>query len=135
MPPAGLWFERVVSRVVLVGLGGLLGSVARYELAGYVQRLNGSLFPLGTLAVNVLGSFVLGLVVALSLERGLINAEARLFLGVGVCGGFTTMSTFSYETIALLRDGNTAAALGNVGATLVICLLAVWLGDTVARAL
>jgi len=122
-----------MDRALLVGVGGFLGSVARYWLAGVVQRWNGTDFPAGTLAVNILGSFVLGLVVALSLERDLVSPNARLFLGAGFCGGFTTMSTFSYETLALLRDGSVVAGMSNIGATLLSCLAAVWLGDTVAR--
>jgi CrcB protein len=113
----------------------LLGSVARYWLAGMVQRLSGIGFPIGTLAVNVLGSFVVGLVLALSLDRGLLNADLRTLLAVGFCGGFTTMSTFSYETVSLLRDGSTALALANMGGTVTVCLAAVWLGDVVARVL
>ena len=89
-------------RTSLVAGGGLLGSVARYWLAGYVQQFNGSTFPYGTLSVNILGSFILGVVAALSLERGVLSPNARLFLGVGFCGGFTTMSTFSYESLAML---------------------------------
>ena len=122
-------------RTLLVGVGGLFGSVARYWVAGVVQRLDGSTFPVGTLSVNVLGSFILGLLMALSLDRGLINADTRLLLATGFCGGFTTMSTFSYETVALLRDGSAAAAAGNVGITLVACLAAVALGDLAARLL
>ena len=122
-------------RTLLVGVGGLFGSVARYWVAGVVQRLDGSTFPVGTLSVNVLGSFILGLLMALSLDRGLINANTRLLLATGFCGGFTTMSTFSYETVALLRDGSAAAAAGNVGITLVTCLAAVALGDLAARLL
>ncbi len=124
-----------MTRTLLVALGGLLGSVGRYWLAGAVQRLNGAEFPLGTLAVNVLGSFVVGLVMALSLERGALPANARIFLAVGVCGGFTTMSTFSYETIALLRDGEVGLGLGNIGATLGSCLTGAWLGQVVGRIL
>jgi len=124
-----------VYRTLLVGVGGLFGSVARYWVAGVVQRLDGSTFPVGTLSVNVLGSFILGLLMALSLDRGLINADTRLLLATGFCGGFTTMSTFSYETVALLRDGSAAAAAGNVGITLVACLAAVALGDLAARLL
>src|SRR6185369_328506 len=86
-----------VTRTLLVSLGGLVGSVARYWLSGFVQQVSGGEFPLGTLAVNVLGSFVLGLVMALSLERGVVSPNARILLSVGLCGGFTTMSTFSYE--------------------------------------
>jgi len=119
----------------LVALGGLIGSVGRYWASGAVQRLGGLDFPAGTLGVNLAGSFVLGLVMALSLERGLIGADLRVALAVGVCGGFTTMSTFSYETMALLRDGEVAFALGNVGVTILGCLVAVWLGGAIARAL
>jgi CrcB protein len=124
-----------VYRTLLVAAGGLVGSVARYWLAGWVQSANGSNFPLGTLAVNVLGSFILGLVMALSLERGMVSAETRILLGTGLCGGFTTMSTFSYETLALLQSGGTAAALANLGFTLVLCLAAVWAGLIAGRVL
>jgi CrcB protein len=124
-----------MSRTALVALGGLVGSVARYWLAGLVQRLAGSHVPLGTLAVNVLGSFLLGLVMMLSLERGVLGPSTRLFLAVGVCGGFTTMSTFSFETMALLRDGEGALALGNVLVTVLACGVAVWLGQVAARVL
>jgi CrcB protein len=122
-------------RAVLIGFGGLLGSLARYGLAGLVQRFAGAGFPSGTLTVNVLGSFVVGLIMVLSLERGLLDADIRLFLAVGFCGGFTTMSTFSYETIALLRDGEVLTAFGNVAATITLCFVAVWLGDLVGRLL
>lgn len=124
-----------MSRTLLVAVGGLVGSVARYWVAGWVQNLNGAEFPFGTLTVNVLGSFVLGLVVTLSLERGLITADLRILLGVGFCGGFTTMSTFSYETMALLRDGGVAASLSNIALTLVSCLASVWLGTLAGRVL
>jgi CrcB protein len=122
-------------RTLLVALGGSIGSVGRYWVGGLVQSLTGTGFPAGTLAVNVLGSFVVAMVMMLSLERNVVGAELRLFLTVGFCGGFTTMSTFSYETIALLRDGQVAFALGNVVATLVATLAAVWLGQTVGRLL
>ena len=120
-------------RTLLVAVGGVLGAVARYWMAGVVQQLNGTDFPVGTLGVNLLGSFLVGVVMALSLERGLIDADLRTFLAVGFCGGFTTMSTFSYETLALLRDGEAALALGNVGVTVLGCLAAVWLGGVMAR--
>lgn len=120
-------------RVALVAIGGLVGSVVRYWLAGVVQDLTNHGFPTGTLAVNVLGSFVIGLVMVLSLERGLLDAELRVLLATGFCGGFTTMSTFSYETLALVRDGERLLALGNVGITLAACLGATWAGAVVAR--
>jgi fluoride exporter len=122
-----------VYRTLLVATGGLVGSVARYWMAGWVQNLNGSDFPFGTLAVNVVGSFILGLVMTLALERGLLSAEVRILLGTGFCGGFTTMSTFSYETFALAQYGSPADALSNVALTLVTCLAAVWLGGLVGR--
>src|SRR6266550_670164 len=118
-----------VSRTLLVAFGGMLGSIARYWLAGVIQRLDGVEFPFGTLGVNVLGSFIVGVVMALSLERGTLPPNARIFLAIGLCGGFTTMSTFSYETMALLRDGQAILGLGNVAATLIACLVAVWLGQ------
>jgi len=132
-PP--LCFEAGVFRAVLVGMGGLFGSLARYWLAGTVQACTESGLPFGTLTVNVVGSFIVGLVMVLSLERGLLNAEMRLLLAVGVCGGFTTMSTFSYETVALLRDGQLMLALGNVSVTVGVCFLAVWLGASIGRLL
>ena len=116
-----------------MALGGLVGSVARYWLSGFVQEASGGAFPLGTLAVNVLGSFVLGLVMALSLERGVVSPNARILLSVGLCGGFTTMSTFSYETVMLVRDGEVMLALSNVAATLGSCFAAVWVGQAVGR--
>ncbi len=100
-----------------------------------VQHWSGSELPFGTLAVNVLGSFVLGLVLTLSIERGLLNPDVRLTLAVGLCGGFTTMSTFSFETYALLQRGLLAAAAWNVATTLLFCIGAVWVGVVTARVL
>jgi len=122
-----------MGRVLLVGLGGCVGSMGRYWLAGVVQAWSGVGFPAGTLAVNVVGSFVLGLVMALSLERAMIGPDARLLLAVGVCGGFTTMSTFSYETLALVRDGSVLAACANAGASVGASVLAVWAGMVLGR--
>jgi fluoride exporter len=124
-----------IPRVALVALGGLVGSIARYWLAGAVQHLTDSGFPSGTLVVNVLGSFVIGLVMALSLERGLVDDEVRILLTTGFCGGFTTMSTFSYETLFLMRDGDRLLALGNICATLAACFGATWAGTVLARLL
>lgn len=124
-----------LSHSVLVAIGGLVGSVARYWLSGVVQTLTGASFPSGTLAVNILGSFVIGLVMTLSFDRGLLNEDMRILLSTGFCGGFTTMSTFSYETLALLRDGEQLLAVGNVGTTFAACLGAAWVGSLVARLL
>jgi CrcB protein len=122
-------------RVLLVALGGLVGCLARYWLAGVVQRLGDHGFPSGTLAVNIVGSLMIGIVMTLSLERGLVDERFRILLTTGFCGGFTTMSTFSYETFALLQGGEQLLANANTGVTFAACLGAVWLGSVIARAL
>lgn len=127
--------DSALARWLLVGTGGFLGSLARYWISGIVQRLGGAAFPWGTLAVNVLGSFALGLVLSLSVERGLVGAPLRLFLAVGLCGGFTTMSTLSYETFALVAEGSSAAAAANVVGNLALCVAAVWAGLAAGRIL
>lgn len=119
----------------MVGLGGLVGCLARHWIGGWVQRLFDTDFPLGTLTVNLLGSFVIGLVLVLALERSSLSPHARLLLATGFCGGFTTMSTFSYETLALFGDGQTASALGYIAGTLAGCLAATWLGQIAGRLL
>lgn len=122
-------------RALLVGAGGFVGSIGRYWVAGLVQSRTDSALPLGTLSVNVAGSLLLGWIVSASLDRGFIGPEARLLLAVGFCGGFTTMSTFSYESVALLEQGAVGLAAWNVGLNLVVCLAAVWLGLAVGRLL
>jgi CrcB protein len=117
-----------VERLLWVCLGGAAGSGARYLLAGWVQRLAGAGFPLGTLSVNLLGSFVLGLLMPVGLRTDLISPGVRLALTTGLMGGFTTYSTFSYETMSLLQEGAWPAALLNVAATLAGCLAASFLG-------
>jgi fluoride exporter len=118
---------------VLVGAGGAIGSMLRYLASGIVQRIGfwGS-FPAGTLAVNLTGCIVLGLLGGLSDSRYLFGSSARLFVFIGVLGGFTTFSTFSYETLALIRAGEAAKAALNVSASLVLCLAGTWLGYGVA---
>jgi CrcB protein len=116
-------------KVLLVGAGGFLGSVARYLLGGIVQSaVAGSTFPYGTLVVNVTGCFTIGLVSQLIEAQGAFGSGARAFLVVGVLGGYTTFSAFGNETLNLMRDGQRVAALMNVGGQLVLALCAVWLG-------
>ncbi len=112
-----------------------MGSIGRYLLSSWIARSAGGSFPYGTLGVNIAGSFVLGLVMALSIERDILGPGARTLLAVGFCGGFTTMSTFSYETLALLREGASMAAAVNMGVTMVACVAGVWLGDVLGRVL
>jgi CrcB protein len=115
--------------LLLVGSGGFVGSVLRYAVAGWVQRLDplGS-FPYGTLAVNAFGCLAIGVLGGLADARSVLGPEARLLVLVGVLGGFTTFSTFGHETLALLRAGSIAAAGANVLASVALCLVATWLG-------
>lgn len=122
-------------RAWLVGAGGFAGSVARYWLSGYVQNGINSEFPAGTLTVNVVGSLLLGLIMSASLDRGWIGPETRLLLTTGFCGGFTTMSTFSYESVVLLGQGAVGLAAWNMLLNLFVCLGAVWLGLAAGRLL
>jgi CrcB protein len=113
---------------MLVALGGALGSMARFGLAGAVNRLVPSSFLFGTFVVNVLGCFVFGVIVAIADERYAIGPDGRAFLLVGILGGFTTFSSFSYETFALMREGLALRASLNVVGQVVLGLAGVWAG-------
>lgn len=127
-------FLQTALNALTVGIGGFLGSICRYWVSGWVQTVvSHSWRPVGTLAVNVIGCFLIGLLIGLADFRQVLKPETRLLLIVGVLGGFTTFSTFGYETFALARDREFAAALANVGAQLIFGLLAVWTGYAVAR--
>lgn len=115
--------------ILIVGLGGFIGSVLRYLVSGWLQKLaETSIFPYGTLGVNVLGCLVIGLLGGWAENVELFGPSVRLFLLLGLLGGFTTFSTFGYETVALLRDRETVIALGYVGSHLLLGLAAVALG-------
>jgi CrcB protein len=117
-----------------IALGSALGGMARYWCSGFVAARFGETFPWGTVLVNVLGSFLIGLVAALTAPDGrlLVGAHARQFVMLGVLGGFTTFSSFSLQTLNLLHAGEWSRALANVGASVVLCLVAVWLGHVAA---
>lgn len=116
-------------KILLVGVGGFCGSVARYLAGGYAQQLSGSAaFPFGTLTVNVVGCFIIGVLSELAESHGVLSAESRALLIVGVLGGFTTFSSFGNETLNLMRDGQTLFAFANVGGNVILGLAAVWLG-------
>ncbi len=122
-----------MTNILLVGIGGFIGSVLRYLASGYVQQATKSVgFPYGTLAVNVVGCFVIGFLAQLAEGRGVFTSEARAFVFIGILGGFTTFSSFGNETLNLARDSQMMSALANVGANVVIGLFAVWLGRTVS---
>ncbi len=119
--------------ILFVGLGGALGSIGRYLISGWVQTVTKSIqFPYGTLAVNLFGCFVIGFLAQLAETRGVFTSESRLFVFVGILGGFTTFSSFGNETFNLARDGEIWNSLMNIGANVVIGLFAVWLGRTLA---
>jgi CrcB protein len=123
-------------RIVLVGVGSLVGGVLRYGLSTWVHRvLDNPWFPYGTLAVNALGCLVIGFLAGLAETRTAFTSEARLFLFVGLLGGFTTFSSFALETFSLARDTQNVAALMNIGLQLILGLLAVWIGNVLAHAM
>jgi CrcB protein len=128
-PPRGI--NDGVLRFLLVCAGGALGSGARYLVSTLAARALGADFPRGTILVNVTGSFVLAFLFALPGQT--LSAEARLFLGAGLMGGYTTYSSFNYETLALLEQGTMGLALANVLVTVSACLVAGLLGLALGR--
>ena len=124
-----------MSTYLWVALGGALGSVARYWMTNAVALLTGPRFPWGTLLINVLGSGIIGLVAAVTLApaRVALHPDLRVFLMVGMCGGFTTFSAFSLQTLELLQAGDTGSAAFYVGGSVVLCLVAVWCGWLLGR--
>jgi CrcB protein len=117
--------------VLLIGIGGFIGAILRYTIGGWVQNSFAN-FPLGTLTVNIIGSFFLGLMMYLSEYQGLFGEETRIFLTIGVLGAFTTLSTFSYESFRFLENSDLMLLAINVGATVLLSMFAVYLGKTVA---
>lgn len=117
-----------------IALGGLFGTLARYGLQGWLQP-RGAGFPVGTLVVNLLGSLVLGFLVRFGTGSSVFTPEVRAGLTIGFCGGFTTMSTFSYETVALLNDGQLWRAGLYAGSSVLGCLAAVYAGIALANRL
>lgn len=120
-----------------IGLGGLLGTLARFGLQGWLQSAggDGGSFPLGTLGVNVLGSLALGFLMRYTTGSALVSPEVRAGLTIGFCGAFTTMSTFGYESLQLLADGEFGRAAAYMGLTLGGTLLAVLAGAGLAERL
>ncbi|MFI5336133.1 MAG: fluoride efflux transporter CrcB [Opitutales bacterium] len=119
---------------LLIALGGATGSVLRFWLSGLVATHIGETFPWGTLVINVTGSFVIGFFATLTGPEGrwFAGAETRQFVMTGICGGYTTFSSFSLQTLNLARGGEWLRAGGNVTGSVVLCLGAVWLGHLLA---
>jgi len=124
-----------VTRLILICLGGAVGTGARYVLGGLVVRWLGADFPYGTLLINVLGSFLIGLIQQVGLSTLLIPDTLRLVLTIGVMGGFTTYSSFSYETLKLAETGSWVGASLYVGLTTALCLVCCALGLSLGRVL
>ena len=121
--------------ILFVAVGGVVGTLARYLVGGWIQQRTGSSFPFQTLFINVSGSFVLGLVARFATGSVLISPEMRAGLTVGFCGAFTTMSTFSYESMQLLGDGEYLRAALYGGGTIAGCLAATFGGEVLATKL
>jgi fluoride exporter len=115
-----------------VAIGGALGSVGRFWLTGLISAKFGETFPWGTLVINVTGSFVIGIIGALAIPEGRMDPQSRIFatqfLMIGICGGYTTFSSFSFRTLQLLQEREWLYAGGNVILSVVLCMIAVWLG-------
>jgi len=122
---------------ILVMLGGALGTGARFWMSGFIAERGGEFFPLGTLVVNVSGSFVIGFFAAFAGPEGpvLVSPRFRQFFMIGVCGGYTTFSSFSLQTLDFARDGDWLKVLLNTVLSFACCLAAVWLGRILALTL
>jgi CrcB protein len=116
-----------------IALGGALGSLGRYLLSTWIYSKSDAVFPWGTYIVNILGCFVLGMIYVWGAEKMVIGPNMRTFLTVGFLGAFTTFSTFSLETLNIIKGGEIKIALLNIAGSVVVGLLAVWLGTVVAH--
>lgn len=114
--------------LILVGLGGAVGSMLRHLSSTVVNRFSNTTFPLGTFVVNIIGCLIIGMLVSAAGKYQLINNDIKLLLITGFCGGFTTFSTFSYENIQLLNTGNISSFALNIIASVVLGIVGVWLG-------
>jgi len=118
--------------ILIAGFGGL-GCLTRYYVSGWVYSLFGRSFPYGTFAVNILGAFIIGLIMEFGIRSTLLPVSLRTGITIGFLGGLTTFSTFSYETFRLLEDGELFVAMTNVLVSVIVCLTFTWLGIHTAR--
>ncbi len=120
-------------KLLLIGLGGFVGAVLRYSFSGFVQTWSKSIsFPFGTLAVNLLGCFLIGILSQVGESHGVFSPETRSFVFIGLLGAFTTYSAFGNETVSLMMDGKNQLSLLTVGLHIVLGLGAVWVGRVIA---
>lgn len=120
-------------QILYIAVFGALGCLSRYYLSGWVYNLFGRNFPYGTLAVNITGAYIIGLIMEFGLRSALLTPNLRIGLTIGFLGGLTTFSTFSYETFRLLEDGEFFMASQNVLISVFVCLLFTWAGIVTAR--
>lgn len=118
----------ILTRLFLVGIGGFAGANARYWLGGWISNRWGTAFPFATFAINITGSFILGLFATLATERFILHPNWRLIVAIGFVGAYTTFSTFEYETMKLVEVGSIWNAIANAVGSLVVGFLAVWIG-------
>ncbi len=119
--------------LLFIGIGGFIGAVARYLLSGLFYNILGDRFPYGTFAVNIIGCLLLGFFLTLTEGKFIISPQVRSFIVIGILGAFTTFSTFSYETFALLQSGLYSSAILNIFLSVIISLAAVWGGIILAK--
>jgi CrcB protein len=126
-----------VKTYLWIALGGALGTIGRFALSSFVAARFGDVFPWGTLIVNISGCFIIGFFAALTGPDGriLVSPDMRQFVMVGICGGYTTFSSFSLQTLNLMRSGDLMRAGGNVLFSVVACMIGVWLGAVAAASL
>ncbi|MBQ4888943.1 camphor resistance protein CrcB [Shewanella sp. UCD-FRSSP16_17] len=118
-----------MTNIMFVALGGSIGAVFRYVISILMLQLFGSSFPFGTLLVNILGSFIMGIVYAISLETSHLSPELKAMVGVGLLGALTTFSTFSNETLLLMQEGLFIKAILNVLLNVILCIFMVYVGQ------
>lgn len=123
--------------VLIIGIGGFIGTVARYWLSGFISDRWGASFPWGTFTVNVMGSFLIGFIAAWGSQEGrhIIQPITRDFLMIGILGGYTTFSSFSLQTLNLMREGQWLFATGNIVLSVACCLAAVFAGTAIGKLL
>jgi CrcB protein len=126
-----------MSLYLWIAIGSALGGASRFALSGYIANHIGGAFPWGTLIVNVTGSFVIGFFYTMTAPEGrwVVSSQGRDFFMIGICGGYTTFSSFSLQTLLLAREGEWLRAGGNIAGSVVLCLVAVWLGHVAAALL
>lgn len=120
--------------ILIVGAGGFIGSVMRYLVQYFVEKAVEHGFPWGTFVANIVGSFIIGIVFGLAQKGNLLSAEWRMFLAVGICGGFTTFSSFAYNNLTMLKEEAYGQLIWNIGGSLFFGMLAVYLGMILVRA-